>query len=197
MMKRSLQLLTAIVALAAVVTVAVPEARAAVKAFFGWHSIKPAPPDAGSGQASFAREASGNMELSITTHSLEEARQFLGNGAALPPALEGAELFLYREVDKEGKVLVIGLSAPSAGFWARFRPAGDHKLEASYGSDLEVATEHRIIGGRPARLVSVTVKSARGKTIPELWLEDGNWVYEMRDDRGEMDRLIKMAELMR
>ncbi len=185
----------ALVALGAVTVltgIAVPGVRAEVARFFGWHQVRT---EAGGGaQTTYDRETPGEKAERRFTRSLAEAREFLGHGVALPPALEGSEMLLYKEHDKAGTLLVVGLSEPNSGFWARYRPAGDHRLQASYGSEFSVSTEQRTVAGRPARVITTVQKS--GKTAAELWLEDGQWVYELHDPRGDVSRLIQVAESM-
>ncbi len=103
-------------------------------------------------------------------------------------------MLLYREVDKEGQLLVIGLSAPNNGFWARYRPGGDHQVTASYGPDFNVETTDMEINGRAARLVKLTRKDEAKKAESELWIQDGNWVYELHNN--DVEALTKMAESM-
>ncbi|MGE5653887.1 MAG: hypothetical protein ACM3ZQ_06425 [Bacillota bacterium] len=217
MRKRSVRLAALAIVIVAALALT-PFVRAEVKRLFGWYSyeVQPAPkPPATDGKGdgkqpqysstiTWGRETSGTIDHQSTTTSLAEARKFLGESVVLPPAIDGQEMFLYREVDKDSKVVVIGLSAvsvklpdlPTVGFWARYRPAGDHQINVTYGNDFKVRTEDRVINGHSARLV--WVERVSGKVGPaELWIEDGKWVYEMREDRGQMDPLIKLAESLR
>lgn len=198
-MSRTWKIMVATVLLAGTLLMASPKAWANVMKAFGWHKVQKEVATIGGSTAQFQREAQGIVDPMVvqkTTHSLAEARAFLGNGVTLPPSLEGSEMLLYREVDKEGKVLVIGLSEPNKGFWARYRPANDHQVTASYGSDFNVEITERDIKGRPARLVKLSRKDSAKKAEAELWVHDGNWVYELRDPMGDVDSLVKVAESM-
>jgi hypothetical protein len=196
----------ALVAVGMTLLLAAPAVRAGVSGWFAWYSVQvrvPPTPAAGSGageqqdsSVAFERETLSEDVLRVFTEDLAAAREFLGNGVALPPALEGRSMLLYRDTAEDGTVVVIGISEPELGFWARFRPAGDHQIRVTYGSDFQISTQVQVIDGRRALLVIAS--RASGKPGPaEIWIEDGNWVYELRDDYGNMDRLIKLVESMR
>lgn len=185
--------------------VAAPAVRAEVASWFGWYTQRVVTPDSAAGQdlppvgdggVLFDREPLGELAVSIFTNSVAKAREFLGYGVALPPALEGREMLLYRVDDGAGHMEMIGVSCVEAGFWARYRPAGDHKVGVTYGSNFVVSTEKRVVAGRSALVVNVTQIS--GKIGPaEIWMEDGNWVYELRDNMGDLPALLKLAESMK
>jgi hypothetical protein len=185
--------------------VVAPGVRASVASWFGWYSHNVVTPGdlaggntapVGDGGVRYDREPVGDLAARIVTTSLEEARGFLGRGVVLPLALEGQEMLLYRVDDKNGNLEMIGVSCVEVGFWARYRPAGDHKVGVTYGSNFTVTTENLVIGGRSALAVSVSQTS--GKIGPaEIWMQDGNWVYELRDNMGDMATLVKIAESMK
>ncbi len=199
-----------------VMVAAVPEARAGVakvaSQLFGWHSItvrqEPTvwPPMEPGGEpqvvddatVSYDREmARTNVEPTdkLTTDSLAKAREYLGHGVALPPDLEGQEMYLYKIEDKQGSLVMVGLSEPNIGFWARYRPDGQfEQVSATYGSGFDVTTEETSLGGRPARIVTATQKS--GKASVEIWLQDGNWVYEIHGYGRDLPKLLHMAASM-
>lgn len=199
---RAAYLVTAAGLVVAVMVALSPGVRAGVARLFGWYSVSVKPPvSAGqehddSSTVYFEREFASEHTIHVFTHSLDEARAFLGFGVALPPALEGREMLLFREVTDEGDLVMVGLSEPNLGFWARYRPAGDHRVQVTYGSDYQVTTETRVIGGRQALLVwTERISGKRGPV--EIWLEDGNWVYELRDNLGSMETLLNLVESMR
>lgn len=179
---------------------AVPQARAAIGDFLAglpFVKVIAAEPGKDPGQQSsvtYNREPQAGETTYFDTTSLTKARSFLGVDVELPPSLEGLSMRVYREVEKNGELIMAGLSAPEPGFWARYRPNGDHSTQETYSSDWQVVTEDTTLGGRPARLV--TAKGAKGNTQVEIWMVDGNWTYELRDDFGDMARLTKMAESM-
>lgn len=127
------------------------------------------------------------------TKSLEEAREYLGHGVALPPELDGRPMLLYRTYDEAGRLVVTGLSEPETGFWARYRPAGDHRVTAVHDGTPEI--ERSALGGRPALIV--TVRDPGGeKGIVEVWLEEGCWAYEIRGYLHERERVLSLAASM-
>ena len=193
-MNRTWKIIGVTVLMGGMLLTASPVARASVLGLFGWHKVQQQVAAIGGSTAQWEREAPGTMDVQKTTTSLAEAREFLGNGVTLPPSLEGSEMLLYREMDKEGKVLVIGLSAIEKGFWARYRPANDHQVNASYGSDFIVEVTELDANGRTGRLVKLTRKDAAKKAEAELWIHDGNWVYELHN--FDVGALVQMAESM-
>lgn len=198
-------------ALLVVTLAAVPQARAEVAnqvaRLFGWHSLTvrtqaPVLQDA-QGQpvknedatVSYDRDLS-SMEPTVrqVTTSLAAAREFLGHGVALPPAMEGDEMLLYRiEEPKSGTLLLVGLSSSKTGFSARYRPEGElEKINVTYGAGFSVTTEERILGGRPAKIITAMQESGKGSV--DIWIQDGRWVYEMHGYHRDMEKLIQMAE---
>lgn len=207
----------AIAAVLLVMVAAVPQARAEVARLFGWHSItvEPAPPPAAGPEGAAAdpgkKETPSDgatvvydRELSRenpepaenqTTRSVADARSFLGHGVALPPELEGQEMYLYKMVDKDGRLQMIGLSEPNIGFWARYRPDGQfEQINATYGNAFDVQIEERVIGNRPARIVTATQKG--GKASVEIWIQDGNWIYEVHGYGRDLPKILAMVEGM-
>lgn len=191
-----------------VMVAAVPQARAEVARLFGWHSIQVDQPgrESEEGKVEPGQNATVRYDREMTqvdteptarqfTTSLAEAREFLGNGVALPPELEGQEMLLYRVEDKEGKLVMVGLSEPNTGFWARYRADGKlERINATYGDAFDVTTEESSIGGRPAKIVTATQKS--GKASVDIWIQDGKWVYEIHGYGRDLPKLMKMAESM-
>jgi anti-sigma factor RsiW len=210
-----------VVAAAAVVAItlgAVPSVRAEVTArvaeLFGWHSIRVKTEeethavlvedrdgklwlatDAASARYDRTSAAVVGEEIVKAVSTVAEARAFLGHGVALPAALEGQELYLVKTVTADGHTAKASLAAPgsgSIGFWARYRADGSREqVKTTYGSAFTVKVEERTIGGRPARIITAT--QASGKSSVELWLEDGNWVYEMHGYGQDRPRLLEMA----
>lgn len=161
---------------------------------FQWHTVVTGQMKGSS--ARWDRETPGTVKESMETESLLGARQFLGEEVHLPDALEGNPIGLYREYDALGRLLLSGAGQHQVGFVVRLRPLGDHRVRAEYGDVYDVKVESRTIAGRPARLIIVT-NPQKGGSSAELWLEDGLWVYELRDEVGNVDRLIRLAESLK
>jgi len=187
-----------------------PQARAELANFlFGLPTINVAPADDTvtitdengatltykvSGNVSFEREPQvGTMDI-IHTTSLAEARAFIGVEGPLPMLIEGTAMLAYTEVGKQGELLLAGISQPDIGFWARYRPKADHQTQINYSSDWQVTSEQVEISGFPG--LEITAKAAKGNTTYELWLLNGNWVYELRSDRGDLATLKKIVQSM-
>lgn len=148
-----------------------------------------------SSNVSYEREPiQGTFEY-IDTTKREEAVAYLGIAIKLPEQLEGREMRVWRDVGKDGSIFVAGVSEPQGGFWARYRPKNDHKTEVAYSADWKVKAEEVTIAGLQG--IQLTVQGTKGNTISELWLIDGNWIFELRDERGDLARLKKMVESMR
>ena len=210
-LSRTKSLIITAIALLALGLVASPHARAELASFFfGLPIINVRPADdtvtitdaSGatltyklSSNVSFEREPQiGSLTiLDITT--LKEARAFLGVEGPLPTAIEGTAMIAYTEIGKDGKLIMAGLSQPYDGFWARYRPNGDHQTQINYSNDWQVTSEQVTIGGFPG--LQITAKGTKGNTTVELWLLNGNWVYELRCDRGDLARLVKIVESMK
>lgn len=148
-----------------------------------------------SGNVNFEREPQIGDIIYYDGTSLAEIRGFLGVEGPLPTVIDGTEMRAYIESGKNGQLIMAGISQPYDGFWARHRPGGDHQTQINYSSDWQVTSEQVTIGGFPG--LQITAKGTKGNTTVELWLVNGNWVYELRCDRGELSRLIKIVESMK
>lgn len=203
-------IILAVLALLALGLIASPQARAELASFFGLPVVNVLPSDStvtitdASGatlsyklttNVSFNREPQIGEMTYLDTTTLIEARSFLGVEGPLPVAIEGTAMLAYTETDKNGQLIMAGLSQPNEGFWARYRPGGDHQTQINYSSDWQVNTEQVTIGGFPG--LQITAKGIKGNTTVELWLLNGDWVYELRCDRGDLARLVKIVESMK
>lgn len=148
------------------------------------------------GTVSYEREPTVGEMMVRTTRQVDEARKFAGNGLVLPPGLEGKEIYLVEETDKNGELLMLAVNVPEAEFWARYRPAGDHLLKISLSGGLIVTTEPHLIEGRPARLLRLDAEGS-GKHYAHLYLVDGNWIYELHETAARGDNLLALAGQMK
>lgn len=160
-----------------------------------WLEVRPdAVPGSGASYERSNDRPDGMAVEDRTTRSLAEARRFLGEGVALPPALEGREMLVWRTLDKDGQTYAMGLSEQTLGFWVRWRADGNHRVLVKYGDGYTLLRERRTLDGRPALLLKAVRPVKEGPA--EIWMEDGKWVYELRDPVADMERLVKLAEGM-
>lgn len=145
---------------------------------------------------SFDRDPTVGTTTVQTTRDVAFARRFAGHDLVLPPHIEGKELYLVKETGTNGEVLLLAVNVPEAEFWARYRPAGDHMLKISLSADLTVTTEPHLVGGRPARLLRLD-SEPYGKHYAQLYVVEGNWVYEFHETAARGDNLLELAGQMK
>jgi len=208
---RSKTIIVAVVAVLSLGLIASPQARAELASFFfGLPIVNVRPADETititdskgatltyklSSNVSYEREPQIGEMTYLDTTSLDEARHFLGVEGPLPTIIDGSEMIAYTEIGKDGRLVMAGLSQPYVGFWARYRPGGDHQTQINYSSDWQVKSEQVTIAGFPG--LQITAHGTKGNTIVELWLLNGQWIYELRSDRGDLGSLIKAIESMK
>lgn len=145
---------------------------------------------------SFDREPTVGELVVQTTMDLGAARRFAGHDLVLPPHLEGKEIYLVKETDKSGATVMLSVNVPEAEFYARYRPAGDHGVKLSLSADFTVIIEPQVVAGRSARLFRLDMEPY-GKHYAQLWVADGNWVYEFHETAARGDNLLSLAAQMK
>lgn len=162
---------------------------------FAWWNLEVGALPGTGGSMEWRREPyAGVMAEPRWTNSLAEARDFLGAGALLPWSMDGKGIALYQDVDKDGKLFMKGAGLGDGLLSVRFRPAADHAVLIRTSQDFTVTREQRLINGRPALLLTYT--TPKGRVNAEVWIDDGQWVYELHNG-GDLQALVDLAASMR
>lgn len=160
---------------------------------FAWYEVRQGESySAGYGSLSGGQS---NTTQQVTTRSLQEALAYLGEGANLPPSLDGKPMVVYRGFTVDYQPLTTSLMSLDPSFHGSYSPEGSHTGYIEFNADgWSVQVEHLTINGRPAMLVSADEKREGGWQNRSLFIEDGNWMYHLDDGLGNTERLMELAK---
>lgn len=161
---------------------------------FAWFNLEVGALGGTGGSMEWRREPYASIFEPTWVYSLAQARELLGPGAVLPQSMDGKPISLYQDVDKNGNLVMKGAGLGEGQVLVRYRPAADHAVLIRTSQEFTVTREQRLINGRPALLLTYT--APKGRIRAEVWIDDGNWVYEL-SNTGDLNALVSLAASMR
>jgi|GEM_PF-6829304 len=144
------------------------------------------------------------------TRSLDEVRRLVGTAVLLPTEDPTDDLMLFRKLDAEGRLTYAYIEiygwipsadphGPRGWYEAYYWPGGRlAETDLVFGTNWEVETEEREVGGRPARLITGR-NPVTDEFHAELWLYEGDWLYKLKshDPAVTPDHLLAAARSLR